>query len=56
MLTSVPVEGFAQSRWPRIITAEAVMVATVWSAIFGWLAAWRGDRFLAATLPGPAAS
>lgn len=56
MLTSVPVDGFAQSRWPRIVTAEAVMAATIWSTIFGWLAAWRGDRFLAATLPKPATS
>lgn len=46
MLTSIPVDGFAVSRWPRILTAEAIMVATVWSAIFGWLAAWRGDRRL----------
>lgn len=53
MLLSVPVEGFAFSRWPRIVTAEAVMVATIWSAVFGWLAAWHGDRRLAATLPAP---
>lgn len=53
MLLSADHYGVATSRWPRIVGAEVIMLMTLWSFAFGWLAIRRGDRRYAATHPGP---